>query len=39
MSTGKSLSIASGDSLFAGIRQTFRLFVQKMIAVAGYFQL
>ncbi|HAT32372.1 MAG TPA: type VI secretion system tip protein VgrG, partial [Janthinobacterium sp.] len=39
ITTGKSLAIASGDSLFASIRQTFRLFVQragmKMIAAAG----
>lgn len=39
LTTGKSLSIASGDSLFASIRQTFRLFVHKagmkMIAAAG----
>jgi type VI secretion system secreted protein VgrG len=39
ITTAKSLSIASGDSLFASIRQTFRLFVHKagmkMIAAAG----
>ncbi|AMO92766.1 rhs element Vgr family protein [Collimonas fungivorans] len=39
ITTGKSLSIASGDSLFASIRQTFRLFVykagMKMIAAGG----
>ncbi|WP_317202578.1 type VI secretion system Vgr family protein [Janthinobacterium sp.] len=39
LTTGKSLSIASGDSLFASIRQTLRLFVHKagmkMIAAAG----
>ncbi|HWW99884.1 MAG TPA: type VI secretion system Vgr family protein [Collimonas sp.] len=39
ITTGKSLSIASGGSLFASIRQTFRLFVQKagikMVAAAG----
>ncbi|MGB7193779.1 MAG: DUF2345 domain-containing protein, partial [Collimonas pratensis] len=39
ITTGKSLSIASGDSLFASIRQTFRLFVykagMKLIAAAG----
>jgi type VI secretion system secreted protein VgrG len=39
ITTGKSLSIASGDSLFASIRNTFRLFVQKMgikmVAAAG----
>lgn len=39
LTTGRSLSIASGDSLFASIRQTFRLFVQKagmkLVAAAG----
>jgi type VI secretion system secreted protein VgrG len=39
ITTGKSLSIASGDSLFASITNTFRLFVQKagmkMVAAAG----
>jgi type VI secretion system secreted protein VgrG len=39
LTTGRSLSIASGDSLFASIRQTFRLFVHKagmkLIASAG----
>ncbi|WP_230411508.1 DUF2345 domain-containing protein, partial [Collimonas humicola] len=39
ITTGKSLSIASGDSWFASIRNTFRLFVQKtgikMVAAAG----
>jgi type VI secretion system secreted protein VgrG len=39
ITTGKSLSIASGDSLFASIRKTFRLFVykagMKLIAAAG----
>lgn len=39
LTTGRSLSIASGDSLFASIRQTFRLFVHKagmkMVAAAG----
>jgi len=39
ISSGKSLSIASGDSLFASVAQTFRLFVHKagmkMIAAAG----
>ncbi|MEM4990625.1 DUF2345 domain-containing protein, partial [Collimonas sp. H4R21] len=39
ITTGKSLSIASGDSLFASIKNTFRLFVQKtgmkMVAAAG----
>ncbi|AMO93989.1 rhs element Vgr family protein [Collimonas fungivorans] len=39
ITTGKSLSIVSGGSLFASIRQTFRLFVQKagikMVAAAG----
>ncbi len=39
ITTGKSLSIASGDSFFASIRQTFRLFVHKtgmkLIAAAG----
>ncbi|WP_211442701.1 type VI secretion system Vgr family protein [Collimonas humicola] len=29
LTTGKSLSIANGDSLFASIAKTFRLFVQK----------
>ncbi len=37
--TGKSLSLATGTSFFASIRQTFRLFVQKagmkMVAAAG----
>jgi len=39
LTTGRSLSIASGDSLFASIRQTFRLFVHKvgmkLVAAAG----
>ncbi|SFD17695.1 type VI secretion system Vgr family protein, partial [Collimonas sp. OK412] len=39
ITTGKSLSIASGDSLFASIKNTFRLFVQKtgmkLVAAAG----
>jgi type VI secretion system secreted protein VgrG len=39
LTTGRSLSIATGDSLFASIKQTFRLFVQtagmKLIAAAG----
>jgi type VI secretion system secreted protein VgrG len=39
MTTGKNLSLAAGTSLFAAIRQTFRLFVQKagmkMVAAAG----
>jgi type VI secretion system secreted protein VgrG len=37
LTTGRSLSIASGDSLFASIRQTFRLFIHKagMKLVAG----
>jgi type VI secretion system secreted protein VgrG len=39
ITTGKSLSIASGDSLFASIRKTFRLFVykagMKFIAAGG----
>ena len=39
ITTGKSLSVASGDSFFASIRQTFRLFVHKagmkLIAAAG----
>jgi type VI secretion system secreted protein VgrG len=39
LTTGRSLSITSGDSLFASIRQTFRLFVQKagmkLVASAG----
>jgi type VI secretion system secreted protein VgrG len=39
LTTGRSLSIASGDSLFASIRQTFRLFVHKagmkLVASAG----
>ncbi|NKI68178.1 type VI secretion system tip protein VgrG [Collimonas pratensis] len=39
ITTGKSLSIVSGDSLFASIRKTFRLFVykggMKLIAAAG----
>jgi type VI secretion system secreted protein VgrG len=39
ITTGKSLSIASGDSLFASIKATFRLMVQKagikMVAAAG----
>jgi type VI secretion system secreted protein VgrG len=39
LTTGRSLSIASGDSLFASIRQTFRVFVHKagmkLVAAAG----
>lgn len=39
LTTGKSLSLAAGDSLFASIRETFRLFVHKagmkLIAAAG----
>ncbi|WP_322404828.1 type VI secretion system Vgr family protein [Massilia luteola] len=39
LTTGRSLSIASGDSLFASVRQTFRLFVHKagikLVASAG----
>jgi type VI secretion system secreted protein VgrG len=39
LTTGRSLSIATGDSLFASIRQTFRLFVHKagmkLVASAG----
>jgi len=39
LTTGRSLSIASGDSVFASIRQTFRLFVHKagmkLVASAG----
>lgn len=39
MTTGKDLSIATGDSLFASVRKTFRLFVHnagmKLIAAAG----
>jgi type VI secretion system secreted protein VgrG len=39
LTTGGSLSIASGDSLFASIRHTFRLFVHKagmkLVASAG----
>ncbi|WP_229412680.1 type VI secretion system Vgr family protein, partial [Massilia sp. Root335] len=39
LTTGRSLSIATGDSLFASIKQTFRLFIQtagmKLIAAAG----
>ena len=39
LTTGSSLSIATGDSLFASIRQTFRLFVHKagmkLVAAAG----
>jgi type VI secretion system secreted protein VgrG len=39
LTTGRSLSIASGDSLYASIRQTFRLFVHKagmkLVAAAG----
>jgi len=39
LTTGKSLSVAAGTHLFASIRQTFRLFVQKagmkMVAAAG----
>ena len=39
ITTGKNLSLATGSSLFATIRQTFRLFVQKagmkMVAAAG----
>jgi type VI secretion system secreted protein VgrG len=39
LTTGRSLSIAAGDSLFASIKQTFRLFVHKagmkLVAAAG----
>jgi type VI secretion system secreted protein VgrG len=39
ITTGNSLSLAAGTSLFASIRKTFRLFVQKagmkMVAAAG----
>lgn len=39
VTTGKSLSLAAGKNLFASVRQTFRLFVQKagmkMVAAAG----
>jgi type VI secretion system secreted protein VgrG len=39
LTTGRSLSIASGDSVFASIRQTLRLFVHKagmkLVASAG----
>jgi type VI secretion system secreted protein VgrG len=39
ITTGKSLSLATGASLFSSIRNTFRLFVQKagmkMVAAAG----
>lgn len=39
MTTGRDLSIATGDSLFASVRKTFRLFVHKagmkLIAAAG----
>lgn len=39
LTAGRSLSIATGDSLFASIRQTFRLFVHKagmkLIAASG----
>jgi type VI secretion system secreted protein VgrG len=39
LTTGRTLSIASGDSVFASVRQTFRLFVQKagmkLVASAG----
>ncbi|MGZ5198874.1 MAG: type VI secretion system Vgr family protein [Telluria sp.] len=39
LTTGKSVSIAAGDGLFASVRQTIRLFVQKagikFIAAAG----
>jgi type VI secretion system secreted protein VgrG len=39
ITTGKSVSIATGDGLFASIRQAFRLFVQKagmkLIAASG----
>jgi type VI secretion system secreted protein VgrG len=39
LTAGRSLSIATGDSLFASIKQTFRLFVHKagmkLVAVAG----
>jgi len=39
ITTGKSLSIAAGTSLFASIRQSFRLFVQKagmkLVAAGG----
>jgi type VI secretion system secreted protein VgrG len=39
LTAGRSLSIATGDSLFASIKQTFRLFVHKagmkLVAAAG----
>ena len=39
LTTGRSLSIAAGDSMFASIKQTFRLFVHKagmkLVAAAG----
>lgn len=39
LTTGKDLSISTGDSLFASVRKTFRLFVHnagmKLIAAAG----
>lgn len=39
MTTGKDFSIAAGDSMFASVRKTFRLFVHnagmKLIAAAG----
>jgi type VI secretion system secreted protein VgrG len=39
MTTGRDLSIATGDSLFASVRKTFRLFVHnagmKLVAAAG----
>jgi type VI secretion system secreted protein VgrG len=39
ITSGKSISIAAGEGLFASIRQTFRLFVQKagmkLVAAAG----
>lgn len=39
LTTGKNLSIAAGDSMFASIKETLRLFVQKagmkLIAAAG----
>jgi len=39
LTTGRSLSIASGDSMFASIRETLRLFVHKagmkLVAAAG----
>lgn len=43
ITTGKNFSLASGDSVFASVRQAFRLFVHKagmkMIAAAGDIEL